>query len=396
MSKRLVTATLFAALYAAGLSASAADVDLYGLMDIGLKSTKSSGEAATFEMNSGQINGSRFGLRAKETISPDLKVYVNLENGFDADTGTLGDEDRLFNRNAVLGLDTPYGQFEFGRTGTLVSGNTGGIFAGRVSPFGITWQELQDSQVLSGAVGSRIDNGIRYESPNFAGLRLYAQASNGMDGDDALPSAEKDRYAAVGATWRYGPVMAVLVVDRTFTRNRSESDAFLGDDYTTVNLGGTYDFGSVKVFAGYQYGNGVTRVGKLTSSVKGEWNDKDQEDRTGFDTQGFVLGADVELWGGHLKMAGGYAKGDRDWKVWRNDGSLRYTKDQDVEGYQFALGYLYPLSKRTDIYAGGAYIHSKDINDSTQWKTTGEVMNRSHDGKNENTRSFILGLRHKF
>ena len=68
----------------------AADVEVYGLIDQGLKVTRDGGET-TFEMNPGQIAGSRVGLRIKEDISPDLKVYVNLENGFDADTGAMGD-----------------------------------------------------------------------------------------------------------------------------------------------------------------------------------------------------------------------------------------------------------------------------------------------------------------
>ena len=195
----------------------AADVEVYGLIDQGLKVTRGGGEN-TFEMNPGQIAGSRVGLRIKEEISPDLKVYVNLENGFDADTGAMGDEDRLFNRNSVIGLQTKYGTFEAGRTGALVAGVTGGIFAGKVSPFGITWQEAQSSQILSGAVGTRLDNVIRYESPKLAGFNFYAEASNGIALDDSVSSSRKDRYAAVGATYKNGPLMVVAVVDRMFTK----------------------------------------------------------------------------------------------------------------------------------------------------------------------------------
>lgn len=125
----------------------AADVEVYGLIDQGLKVTRDGGET-TFEMNPGQIAGSRVGLRIKEDISPDLKVYVNLENGFDADTGAMGDEDRLFNRNSVIGLETTYGTFEAGRTGALVAGVTGGIFAGKVSPFGITCRKPEQPDPL--------------------------------------------------------------------------------------------------------------------------------------------------------------------------------------------------------------------------------------------------------
>lgn len=385
-----------AAMLAMTGASQAADVEVYGLIDQGLKVTRDKGEN-TFEMNSGQIAGSRVGLRIKEDISPDLKVYVNLENGFDADTGAMGDEDRLFNRNSVIGLETKYGTFEAGRTGALVAGVTGGIFAGKVSPFGITWQEAQSSQILSGAVGTRLDNAIRYESPKLAGFNLYAEASNGIALDDSVSSSRKDRYAAVGATYKNGPLMVVAVVDRMFTKNASDTDAFLGDDYSTFNLGGTYDFGPVKMFLGYQYGDGVTRVGKISSSVKGAitGNNRDKNS-TGYDTHAVVLGANIDLLGGTFKTAGGYVKGERDYDLYSSGTTVGSRNSDDVEGWQIGIGYLYPLSKQTDLYAGAAYVHKKDTTDSDNFNTDGTFTGTTSKGSNENIRSFIIGMRHKF
>ncbi len=385
-----------AAMLAMTGASQAADVEVYGLIDQGLKVTRDGGEN-TFEMNPGQIAGSRVGLRIKEDISPDLKVYVNLENGFDADTGAMADEDRLFNRNSVIGLETKYGTIEAGRTGALVAGVTGGIFAGKVSPFGITWQEAQSSQILSGAVGTRLDNVIRYESPKLAGFNLYAEASNGIALDDSVSSSRKDRYAAVGATYKNGPLMVVAVVDRMFTKNASDTDAFLGDDYSTFNLGGTYDFGPVKMFLGYQYGDGVTRVGKISSSVKGAitGNNRDKNS-TGYDTHAVVLGANIDLLGGTFKTAGGYVKGERDYDLYSSGTTVGSRNSDDVEGWQIGIGYLYPLSKRTDLYAGAAYVHKKDTTDSDNFNTDGTFTGTTSKGSNENIRSFIIGMRHKF
>lgn len=385
-----------AAMLAMTGASQAADVEVYGLIDQGFKVTRDGGEN-TFEMNSGQIAGSRVGLRIKEEISPDLKVYVNLENGFDADTGAMADEDRLFNRNSIIGLETKYGTIEAGRTGALVAGVTGGIFAGKVSPFGITWQEAQSSQILSGAVGTRLDNVIRYESPKLAGFNFYAEASNGIALDDSVSSSRKDRYAAVGATYKNGPLMVVAVVDRMFTKNASDTDAFLGDDYSTFNLGGTYDFGPVKMFLGYQYGDGVTRVGKISSSVKGAitGNNRDKNS-TGYDTHAVVLGANIDLLGGTFKTAGGYVKGERDYDLYSSGTTVGSRNSDDVEGWQIGIGYLYPLSKRTDLYAGAAYVHKKDTTDSDNFNTDGTFTGTTSKGSNENIRSFIIGMRHKF
>ncbi len=378
MKKTHYLLTGAALLVAAASSATAADVTMYGLIDIGGKYDRSTGSDATFEMNSGQIAGSRFGLRAKEVISSDLTVYINLENGFDADTGELADDEKLFNRNSVLGLQTKYGTFELGRTGALTAGVTGGIFAGKVSPFGITWQEAQSSQLLSGAASTRLDNQIRYESPKVGGFQFYAQASNGIADDDGVPSSQKDRYAAVGTVYKNGPLMVVAVADRMFTKNSTDKTYNL-DDYSTYNIGGTYDFGSVKLFAAYQYGDGVTKVGKI-SDLGSDYKPM------GFDTHAVLLGANIDLMGGTLKLATGYATGEGDYTADISKDARKSGK-HEADGYQFGIGYLYPLSKRTDLYAGAAYVHKKN-------EVTPE--NEAKTAENTHQRSVIFGMRHRF
>lgn len=382
---------------AVSLPAHSADAEIYGLIDTGFKFSRSSGEDATLALQSGQINGSRVGLRISEKISSDLRIYANLENGFDADTGELGSDGVLFNRNSILGVKTAWGSLEFGRTGALASGTAGGVFAGKVSPFGITWQEAQDTQVLSGSVASRVDNSITYESPSLAGWRIHGQFSNGMEGDDGVKSSSKNRYGALGLSFRRGGFSAVGVVDRVFTRNDFASGKYSGDDYSTYNIGGSYDFGAVKLYAAYQRGDGVTRVGKLVSSVKGSYSAVSEKNRIGYDTDAVVLGADIDVAGGGLKIAAGYAKGDRNYRQWRNAGSLRYKNAQEVEGWQFALGYLYPLSRRTHVYAAAAYVHSDDSNKQTNWSTAGVKGETTQEGAgNEHVRSVLVGIRHRF
>lgn len=382
---------------AASFCAHAADAELYGIIDTGFKLSRSTGEDSTFVMQSGQINGSRFGLRISEKISPDIRVYANLEGGFDADTGDFAAEGVLFNRNSILGVRTALGAVEFGRTGALASGNAGGIFAGKVSPFGITWQEAQVTQMLSGCVASRIDNSVTYTSPNLSGWRIHAQLSNGMAGDDAVKSSSKDRYGALGVTFNRGGWSAVAVVDRIFTRSDFAAGKYSGDDVSTYNIGGSCDFGGVKLFAAYQYGDGVTRVGKLVSSVKGSWSAASEKNRTGYDTNAVVFGANIDAAGGVLKVAAGYAKGTRDYREWRTTGSLRYTYEQKVEGWQAAVGYLYPLSKRTHVYAAAAYVHSDESSLRTNWSTQGVKNETTQTGAGSgHVRSVLVGIRHRF
>lgn len=73
-------------------SALAADVQLYGLVDLGLNWTqvdKGTTTTDSFGMGSGQNSGSRFGLKGTEDLGNGYKVGFNLENSFKADDGAF-------------------------------------------------------------------------------------------------------------------------------------------------------------------------------------------------------------------------------------------------------------------------------------------------------------------
>lgn len=97
-------------------SAMAADVTLYGAIDQGLSYTYSDVKGFdgskvvdgdnTFEMTSGIDTASKFGLKGIEDLGNGYKVGFKLENGVSTDDGTLGQDGRLFGREAAL---TVYG-----------------------------------------------------------------------------------------------------------------------------------------------------------------------------------------------------------------------------------------------------------------------------------------------
>lgn len=127
MKKTLAALAVLGA-FAAG-SAYAADVTLYGVVDLGLKYTHSDsdikGEDATdkLEMASGMQSGARFGLKGTEDLGNGYKVGFVLENSFSADDGTLGNSGRLFGRESQVNLSGAFGEISFGRVGQLTSGN---------------------------------------------------------------------------------------------------------------------------------------------------------------------------------------------------------------------------------------------------------------------------------
>ena len=98
-------------------SALAAEVQLYGIVDLGVGYshtdadgllTDSNDQALSeqtkdsFQMKSGQGSGSRWGIKGTEDLGNGLKVGFILEDGFDADDGTEDSTDVMFNRESSL------------------------------------------------------------------------------------------------------------------------------------------------------------------------------------------------------------------------------------------------------------------------------------------------------
>jgi predicted porin len=115
-------------LAASGTCLAQTGVDLYGIVDVGLRTA--SGLAAnnaptppgrTTAVSSGVDNTSRWGIKGQESLGGGLKALFRLEGGINADTGAQAKSDRLFDRLAWAGLDTPYGTVAAGRQTNLLS-----------------------------------------------------------------------------------------------------------------------------------------------------------------------------------------------------------------------------------------------------------------------------------
>ena len=153
-------------------TALAADVTLYGKIDAGLNytHTKTDGSAGTddFSMKSGQNSGSRFGLKGTEQISEDVTVGFQLENGFNIDDGYMGQDDRLFGREARVYVKTGFGELALGRMGGIDSGVGSYDLIADANPFGTGWGGAtgQMGNYFLGLT-TRYDNMITYKSPEF-------------------------------------------------------------------------------------------------------------------------------------------------------------------------------------------------------------------------------------
>ena len=356
-------------------SALAADVTLYGKVDLGLQyihSDKGEVKTDSWGLKSGSGSASRWGIKGAEQISENLTVGFMLEDGIDADSGTTGD---MFDREARLYVATEYGTLHMGRFGGLDAtvGSVSVVGSGKLSAMGGGYgSAIADHGIVLNKT-SRFNNAIAYTSPTFAGVKLSAMVALGdaikdddgevVKGIKGEGSSDVNRYYALGANGQWGAFGAALAVSQMdFGHEKYESGTSTvpqdKDNSTNVTAGVNYDFGVAKVYlAGNYYDNG------------------DKQDQ-----YGVLASMSAPLAGGTLQVQGGYKK------VTDDDNSAEYIAgDKNVEGDTMMIGayYEYPLSKRTYIYTSAGY-------------TQVDYDKRAAKADSEKTTEVVAGIVHNF
>lgn len=368
-------------------SAFAADVTLYGVIDYGFNyqhvDTDAAGTDASdsFRMMSGQNSGSRFGLKAQEDLGNGLQVGFVLENGFDADDGSFdgNGDDKIFGREAQLNLSGAFGTVSFGRVGQMASANGSFGILGGASPFSGGWQDSVGQKFVFANGFARFDNTVTYVTPEFAGLKVYAQYSFQNSSKEAGTEGKSsvDRYYGVGATYTNNNLYLVGIVDSMNWGTQLGDTGRSLDDQLAVTLGGAYDFGVAKLYASGQYFDNAKAVGQKrateTGSIADGYSFATLEGAEGW---GLNVGVGVPVFGGTAKAQVAYM-----------DAESTRDSDMNVSRWSLAAGYDYNLSKRTMVYTAAAYTRD-DV--SEQYQAT------THTGSNPSTVEVMAGIVHKF
>ena len=357
-------------------SALATDVQLYGLVDLGLNWTQvDNGKTTTdsFGMGSGQNSGSRFGLKGTEDLGNGYKVGFNLENSFKADDGAFDKGSRLFHRESILFVQTPYGELSAGRTGGLDSGvGRYGQMGSGATAMSTGWDNIAKTSKVFLGLGDRMDNTLTYQSPKFAGVTVLAQASlkksnvndKGVAIETEEGSSDADRYYALGVTYGAGALNAGLVYSQTDWNRTELKDQTNDDNQTVVSAFANYDFGMVKPMVAVQYWDGGL------DKVNVEYFKNDGGMTKGY---GVVVGATAPVLGGNFKATVGY----NDYE------SIRTSDAYDGNNFMVGVGFEYPLSKRTLVYTAAGY---------NQFDT--DYANGDKD--KEKSSEVMFGMVHKF
>jgi GBP family porin len=173
-------------------------VTLYGIINEAITYSSSQGGHSAFQLTGNGEYGSRWGLRGAEDLGGGTKAIFTLENGFNPVNGTLGQNSRMFGRQAYVGFSNlNYGTLTFGRqydavVGTLQTMTSNGAWGG------VMFSHPYDNDNTDDYL--RVNNSIKYVSPNFKGFTgtaMYAFSN-------ASGSFANNRMWSVGGIYSLG------------------------------------------------------------------------------------------------------------------------------------------------------------------------------------------------
>lgn len=240
------------ALLACQIGVAHAAVTLYGVIDTGIEfltntpsATNPGRRGSVVRQSSHGLAASRWGMRGTEDLGDGLSSVFILENSFNPDTGSQYDASRLFNFQALVGLQNKYGLVTVGRQRSAYFD-----VLLRYDPLGYgAAYSITNNDFRSAA---RTDNAIKYLGTfgSWTAIGLY---SFGRSGRGEVPGEPKvDREINGGLMYTQGP----LSVGATYDQFNGFTLATKNEVQRRYAAVGTYQFERVRAFLGARVQNG--------------------------------------------------------------------------------------------------------------------------------------------
>lgn len=334
-----------ALLATAAVQAQSSSVTLYGNIEQYLNFMKSSSGKSVTSLNDGALLRSRLGFRGVEDLGGGLQVKFTLEHGLYADSGKQNDTTRFFDRQAWVGLATPYGEFRAGRQNSAAF-----VRSAEIDYSGRTLGSISNFYGLT----ARYDNDLVYISPRLSGFVFEAHYAPGEQ-TAGSPSANGVWQFAVD--YANGPFKAGFAG----LRARPTATAPVGRTVVFDNLYGSYDYGQGKVYAS------VIRSNNTTPSNSGPLQGNNA---------GSILGMT-----GSLAALGTKAEANRFHNIVQLSADYRVTPQVRVGGM---IGRIYDTSALNQNATAGSLGAFYDLSKRTTLYTMAEVL------KNDRTAGFVL------
>ncbi|EGF33656.1 putative porin [Oxalobacteraceae bacterium IMCC9480] len=330
MKKSLLALAIFGAF--TGVASAQSSVTAYGIVDMGITREMGGAAGSVTKLANGVQSGSRLGFKGTEDLGSGLKAMFQLETGIAADTGGFSQGGLAFGRQSWVGLNGGFGTVSMGR-------QYNPLFTAldEIDPFGTGLAGSSTNLFITGA--TRVNNSIKFVAPEMGGIT--AEAIYGLGEVAGNTAASRTLGGSVG--YANGPILGKLVYERL--NNATDTNT---TKYTQATF--SYNFNVATLAVGY---------GKI-------------KDDALVNADSALVGVTVPF--GASAVMASYVR--------RNDKS---SLNQDAK--QYAVGYTYALSKRTNLYS--AYARIK--NDNGLNYTVGDATSSGTGDK-----AFNVGIRHKF
>lgn len=221
-------------------AASAANVEVYGVVDTGFTYTHHH-DTDSLEMTSGNYAGPRFGLRGTEDLGESLKIGFILESGFNSDTGTMAKDNTIFNRESQVYLTGEWGTVGFGRFGGFTSGSSSMSWYWDMEPFETGYYDAGTQATTLGAWDLH-SNAMYYVSPTFAGAKFGLQYSmTGSYDTEAAKWNDRDHWLNAAIRWDAQTLHVLAGVEATLYGDKPDGVAQNYDDTINGKIAVTWD-----------------------------------------------------------------------------------------------------------------------------------------------------------
>ncbi len=371
----------------ASVAAAQSSVTLFGVVDLSLLSVKNSGGSQKLMQNN-SYNSNRLGFRGTEDLGGGLKANFWLEAGMANDIGNAGNlqstsisctststttpitlvtttttacaqpnttatqgtasSTKFFGRRSYVSLEGAFGEVRLGREYTPQFWTTT-IF----DSFGTNGpgSSLNISAAAANGLGTfagtfvRADNSIEYNLPTNLG-GLYGQVMVSA-GENTTLTNGFNKHTSFRFGWAAGPVNVAVAAGST--------KVAAGQTFKMSNIGGSFN-------AGFATFKGYYNVSK--ASVNGRKENL------------LHLGMNMPL--GQSEVRVGFTRSDE-----------KGTGFDTIDANQFAVGYIYNLSKRTALYTDYSRVSNKAGANFTIGAGAPNALGKS-------SRGIDFGVRHAF
>ncbi|MEW6025569.1 MAG: porin [Pseudomonadota bacterium] len=340
MMKKILAVALASA-FAAPAFADTANVNVYGVINVGVESVDNGAERKS-RVTTG--NNAAIGFKGSEDLGGGMKanwqVETNLSIDGDGNVATANAGNGALNgtRNVWGGLSGGWGEVRIGVHDTPYKMSTGRLdsFVATLGDYN-TLLGAGDGANASGLFDLRTGNTIAYISPNLSGFQLagaYVMSSeNGV-----AAGADNGKAYSLSATYTAGPLFVTAAYEDHKLYPTGATGASTSGGVVILNNGAapSNDRDAWKIGAGYKFGD--LEVGAIYEKIDLGTNN---------DWSTWFLKADYTM--GAIKLKAAYAKADES-ASGANNGAKH-----------FALGADYSFSKRTMLQ----FTYSKVDNDGT-------------------------------